>query len=521
MTLSLKRRPAAGFYYLDRETAEGIERYVATPEQTAIIDAAVNIKDNLIINALAGAAKTSTLEFICAYLPATPILSLAFNSRIAKELAERLPGNVTCRTMNSIGHRVWGAAIGKRLVLDTKKSYTTLSEVAKELSGEAKSEAYETFSETLKILKHAKLMGYCHPPGRSLLTKEAFYASLEEVPSPAQIALVEEALTRSVRAAYAGQIDFDDQIYMPTLFGGSFPRFDLVLVDEAQDLSEINHAMLRKLVHSRIIAVGDPYQSIYAFRGAKFGGMASLEAEFSCKAFPLSVSFRCPEAIVRSVWGRVPHMKWRKEGGSVTLVKQLRAEDIREGAAIICRNNAPLLSLALQLLTIGRGVELVGTELGPSLIKALKKLGDASLSQAATLAAIDAWETERLAKSRNQDSVRDRAECLRVFARFGDTLGGAIAYATHLFAGRGAIQLLSGHKSKGLEWNTVYHLDPWRIPSRFAETLEEKDQEANLRYVISTRAREELYLIDLDNITFDDNKHVETSANWKPDHAPK
>jgi hypothetical protein len=66
-------------------------------------------------------------------------------------------------------------------------------------------------------------------------------------------------LTDSIRLAYEGQIDFDDQIYMPTLFGGTFPRFPLVMVDEAQDLSPLNHAMLEKLVTSRLIAVGDPY----------------------------------------------------------------------------------------------------------------------------------------------------------------------------------------------------------------------------------------------------------------------
>jgi hypothetical protein len=48
--------------------------------------------------------------------------------------------------------------------------------------------------------------------------------------------LIDSVLTDSIRLAYEGQIDFDDQIYMPTLFGGTFPRFPLVMVDEAQDL---------------------------------------------------------------------------------------------------------------------------------------------------------------------------------------------------------------------------------------------------------------------------------------------
>ena len=51
----------------------------ATEEQAAIIDFALASRTNLLINALAGAAKTSTLRFLCKYLPIEPTLSLAFN----------------------------------------------------------------------------------------------------------------------------------------------------------------------------------------------------------------------------------------------------------------------------------------------------------------------------------------------------------------------------------------------------------------------------------------------------------
>ncbi len=102
----------------------------ATEEQAAIIDFALaNPQVNLIINALAGAAKTSTLRFLCKYLPVVPTLSLAFNKRIAEEMAKVLPGHVRCATMNSVGHRVWGAAIGKRLTLDTRKNYTIVKDI--------------------------------------------------------------------------------------------------------------------------------------------------------------------------------------------------------------------------------------------------------------------------------------------------------------------------------------------------------------------------------------------------------
>lgn len=488
-------------YLLDRGEAGQL---VATPEQTRIIQAALTTKDNLLISALAGAAKTSTLEFLCRYLPVQPILSLAFNKRIAEELTARLPGHVTCRTMNSLGHRVWSTAIGKRLNLDFKKSYNIVKTIIEDLSRSDRSEAYDSMGTILAAITAAKRSGYIphgkFPQGRPLLTRDEFYASLDEEPTSLETSIIEAALFTSITQAYAGTVDFDDQLYMPTLFGGSFPRYPLVMVDEAQDLSNINHAMLKKLVTTRLIAVGDPWQSIYGFRGARQSGMDFLASTFSMISLPLSLSFRCPEAIVHHARSRVPHMCWAKTGGSVETLYHLDPADIPDGAAIICRNNAPLFSLALALLSAGRGIHLVGTDLGPQLLKILRKLGPETLTQEQTNAAIDQWEAAKLVKARNKAAIADRAECLRVFASFGPTLGGAITYAEHLFAGKGAIQLLSGHKSKGLEWDVVYHLDPWRIPSKFALTPDEIEQEHNLRYVITTRAKEKLFLIDARNI---------------------
>ena len=65
---------------------------------------------------------------------------------------------------------------------------------------------------------------------------------------------------------------------------------------------------------------------------------------------------------------------------------------------------------------------------------------------------------------------------------------------------------MTGHKSKGGEWDVVYHLDPFRIPSKWARTAadlgddSQLEQERNLRYVIETRAKQELYLVNLEDM---------------------
>jgi DNA helicase II / ATP-dependent DNA helicase PcrA len=490
-------------------TSDGRE-LAATDEQSDIIDFVLaNPRRHVIINALAGAAKTSTLKFLCKYLPIEPTLSVAFNKRIADEMAKVLPGHVRCATMNSVGHRVWAAATGKRLILETKKNYNlTKNYIDSQLKGRDKTSAWDIFGDITKTISRAKLSGYVPSGtggGRSILTEEDFFASLEEAPDQWFIGIVNHCLREGIAQAYGGLIDFDDQIYMPTLFGGSFPSHRRVMVDETQDLSPLNHAMITKLVgpSTQLIAVGDPWQSIYAFRGADTKSMAGMRERFDMHEMTLSISFRCPRSVVRNAHDRVPHMRWPEWAieGTVEALPSWSASDIPDNSAIICRNNAPLLSTALALLKARRGVHLVGTDLGPQLVKTLKKLSpNPALPRAAVHEAIDAWEQEKMRKARDSGTIADRAECLRVFANFGETLGAAITYCELLFSAKGHIQLLSGHKAKGLEWDTVYHLDPHRIPSPWAKEGEALEQELNVRYVIETRPKKALFLVRLEDL---------------------
>jgi len=480
-----------------------------TPEQALIIEAAVKTKDNILISALAGAAKTTTLDMICRAMPGQPILSLAFNKRIAEEMAKRLPEWVSASTINSLGHRAWSAKIGKRLIVETKKSYGLLKEEVEAFKGRAKSEAYETFTDTLHAVSRAKLNGYI-PEGKFIeikrvITLQDFLDSFDEGLTSEQLALVDQVLVRSIKQAFDGIIDFDDQIYMPSLFGGVFPKFPINLVDEAQDLSALNMLFLQKLVvDRRLMAVGDRNQSIYAFRSASTRSMETMKSLFNMREMTLSISFRCPVEIVKLVRKHTPSMQWADwaKAGHIEHLSQWDAQSIPESAAVICRNNAPLIKLAYRLLRAQRGVKLVGTDLGPQLVRAFKKLGPESLTQSQVLEAIDKWEAERLRKSKSKASINDKAECLRVFAGFGPTMSAAIAYVEKMFASGGSIQLLSGHKAKGLEWDVVYHLDPWRIPSKWAETDEDLAQEANLDYVISTRSKDQLYFINLEDMVY-------------------
>lgn len=463
--------------------------HAPTAEQAYILSLLHTTKSNLLINALAGSGKTSTLELIQNAAPA-PVLCLAFNRRIADEMVKRFKSTTSVRTLNGLGHRIWASACASRLSLDSKKCQSLLREEIASLPKPRRSEAYEIFWEVLSAVGLAKSLGYV-PEGKfsnakRLIDSVSFFASLEETPSELFSDLTDAVLLASIKAAYAGGIDFNDQVYMPALFGGTYPRFPLVLVDEAQDLSPVNHEMLQHLSRSRIIAVGDPFQSIYGFRGAVQSGMAKLATRFSMTPADLSVSFRCPASIVRAVHWRVPHMKWIKEGGLAAKLRNPTLLGFVDNSAIICRNNAPLFALALKLLGAGRSVSVSGSDVGPKIIAIMRKLGDEQMKKEALLNEIESWRQDKLAKQ--STTAGDIANCMVVFAKYGDTLSQAISYAEHLFSKKGTINLLTGHKAKGLEWNTVYHLDPFLIG--------ESEQEHNLRYVIQTRAMQNYYEIE-------------------------
>lgn len=461
-----------------------------TEEQVAIIGAA-KVSGNLMLNALAGTGKTSTLEMIDKLAVEKPALYLVFNKRNADEARDRMCSTTTVKTFNAIGHAIWQSAISSRLKLETRKTYNIFKEIANEVKGEAARAIWDTYDEVRRGVEFAKALGYVpegvYPNAKRLITQRTLHNHMDEEPDDLVADLIDAVLKRSIKLSYEGTIDYNDQIYMSALFGGTYPKYPLTLVDEYQDLSPVNHEMIRRLVGARrLIGVGDPNQNIYGFRGAKRGGMAEAVAAYSMKEMDLSISFRCPEAIVRNAWWHVPKFKWSKTGGRVEILPTLDAGDIIPDGVFICRNNAPIFSFALRLIGSGYSVRIVGSDIGPRLIKTMEKLGDSSMNQVGVLSAIDEWLAAKLAKE--SKTATDTAECMRVFARTGNTLAQAIAYAEHLFKQHGTIQLMTGHKAKGLEFPLVYHLDP--------QIIGDGPQDKNLRYVIQTRSSDQYYEIE-------------------------
>ena len=479
-----------------------------TPEQSAIFEEVRSTSDNLLIEALAGAAKTSTLVELSKLLQGNT-LSLAFNKKTADEMQTRMPQGVQCQTLNSLGHRVWGQALGgKRLSVSSSKLHFLTIEEIEAAPSEERAHLYENLGDLGRWISGAKNHG--HVPDslvsglgtrlNRLLSDDEFFEILPEEPTPAQIDVMRRVLTRSFGMALEGKIDFADQLLMPTVLRCSFPIYSNVLVDEAQDLSELNHVMLSKVAKRRCIAVGDSLQAIYAFRGAHTEGMPLLQERFAMRTLHLSTTFRCPEAVCNHVRHHAKRIQpWDKNPnnpGSVSIMKTWSMSDIPDGSAVLCRNNAPLFRFALRMLKEGRRPNLWGRDVAAALVKIMEGLGAINMQKADALLALRSYHQEKLAKLKRESAkaaLAERIECIFVFIESAESLGGAIALAKNVFNSNGKVDLATGHKAKGAEWPNVFILDRY--------LLGDEGQELNLAYVLATRAQRNLTYIDTEGYT--------------------
>jgi DNA helicase-2/ATP-dependent DNA helicase PcrA len=131
------------------------------------------------------------------------------------------------------------------------------------------------------------------------------------------------------------------------------PDVDVVIVDEAQDLSLIQWAMVRKLWENarRIIVAGDDDQAIYMWAGADVNYFIELEGEEEI----LSKSWRVPVAvqkisnsIVSRIGGRL-EKPWepRDYSGEVVRTGTFNDIDWTHGSVLVLARNRYLLRYAI------------------------------------------------------------------------------------------------------------------------------------------------------------------------------
>lgn len=513
--------------------------FVPTFEQQAIVEAAREARDSLMVQAFAGCAKSSTLSLVARGIKPVPFIILVFNRQNKQDLIKLVPPWVQVMTLNGIGHKAWVAAIGRHCTPDERKLGKIITEQATEHGIKLGSTGWHQVLGLVIAAMTAGLVpdGHGWPTGLLPDSPEDWLELAQEnwiEIDPDLLGFARQVLIRNIKLAFTGQISYDDQIYCSALLGGVYRPAPLLGVDESQDLSPLNHIQVARCARDRIIAVGDRYQSIYAWRGATHDSMDQIRAlRPKWIDLTLSQSFRCPKSHVLRASGHAIGFQaaptnrlgsiydWtnRYQGSQKLCWSWYDVASLTDSGngqiTVLCRNTAPLIRLAFKLIRQKVGVQMMGREIGKGLAALARKIvpidstpklicinlimqyAEAKVSEAR--AANDIWK---------MDKIIDQTQCLLSVLSFDQirTAGDMAGAIESLFSREsGLVTLSTGHRFKGREGPVILHLDPWRIPSPIA--LERAGcgddqalvQELNLRYVIETRAQDTLILADLED----------------------
>jgi DNA helicase-2/ATP-dependent DNA helicase PcrA len=483
--------------------------------QEAIYTAISTSPDSLVIEAVAGSGKTTTIEQSCKLLSGTEtVLFLAFNKSIADELKVRLEGLAEAATFHSVAFRAVTKASVNRLTVDDHK-VTNLLQVAGEL-GYVSQYIQETYdSEIKRLVSLAKSVGYGSivPADETTISDLIALHGIAVAPDdqPAVIAIVADLIAVGCDKANRTIIDYDDMIYYVSRFNIATPKYDVIFVDEAQDVNPVRLDLIVRLLapNGRVIAVGDSRQAIYGFTGATVDSIRFIRERFNARALPLSISYRCAQSVVDYAKPYCPQIESSANApiGSVEHLTEWSTDQFTPTDAILCRNTAPLITLAYRLIGDGIGCRVIGRDIGKGLVNLVKKLSgkrQTTIEQLNIKLSDYEWkQTAKLQQANKIDQVgllRDRVESLRAaMAPLNptDSTKVLIDRISELFSDTrtGVVTLSTIHKAKGLEWTNVYILDFDLIPSNYARKDWQVEQENNLAYVAITRAKINLRFI--------------------------
>lgn len=331
--------------------------FVPSPQQATFFDWIVNGKGNAIIQAVAGSGKTTTLLHGMAKMTGT-VLYIVFNKANeleAKAKLARMGVKAIAKTFHSLGYSALRRVCPKAK-MDNKKTFLVMDSLKIP-------QEFHAFVRKAVTLAKNRALG-CDGFG-SLNDRSQWAAIVDRFDLVQEL---DDTTPLDVAIDYAIQtliksndmlrelVDFDDMIYGCIYLGVTLFQNDWVVVDEGQDTNASRRALIRMALNrkGRAAFVGDVAQAIYGFTGADAESFEILKKEFNCQELPLTVTYRCPKAVVDVAKGYVPAIEAHESAidGVVTSVdvESFDPSTLSKDDAILCRKTKPLIELAYSLI---------------------------------------------------------------------------------------------------------------------------------------------------------------------------
>ena len=303
-------------------------------------EAVQSTKGPVLLLAVPGSGKTTVLVtrlgymIYCKNIPPESILTVTYTVAATKDMSERfavrfgedMAKRLEFRTINGICARIiqyYGRRIGKtpfELVKDEKATTGMLIRICQDHGM-----GYPTESD----LKNVRtLITYI----KNMMLNEEELQKLEEE-SDIRIAGIYREYCRQMREQKL--MDYDDQMLYaynilrkdPGVLAYFQNRYPYICVDEAQDTSKIQHAIIALLAAGtgNLFMVGDEDQSIYGFRAAYPEALLSFEKKHSgAKVLLMEENFRSNAKIVeaadkfiqKNTLRHEKHMRAAREAGA-------------------------------------------------------------------------------------------------------------------------------------------------------------------------------------------------------------
>ncbi|MCS7014436.1 MAG: UvrD-helicase domain-containing protein [Chloroherpetonaceae bacterium] len=472
--------------------------------QQRIFEAVKSSEGNILVDAVAGSGKTTTIIEALKYVPSSAqVLVCAFNKRIQEELQKRTNlQNVKIQTLHSAGYSTFPQSIRKKQLKQNK--YKII--------------AYDMFSHVIELTEKDKesidelaaLFELWLLQGQIDVTSE-FLSEFSDVPNLSVAGRVFDANEVQVffkklveRAVEDKYISFIDMIWFPVQLDFKTPKYDYIFVDEAQDLSPLSMQLIERFAHdsTRFVFVGDSRQAIYGFAGADINSIDNIRQKFFPAELDLPVNYRCGKShieLARTINPKiVPHEN--AETGAVHFVPypEFLSRDI-DSAMIICRTNAPLVNIAFSLIKKGKNAKYAGEDVLNKILSVFYRFKFAPFHNLSEL--IINYFDEKISNTRNdmkKTYFSDLKEVCLMFVENApcDTVKDLIKFIYKFFEEKqsASIYLSSIHRAKGLEHENVYFIFPELIPHPKAKGVALM-QEQNLLYIAYTRAKKNLYIV--------------------------